>query len=693
SPGSGTWPARSLALLTLAAIVVILRSVLFPTALEKSRQQLRRAWKENDPAGVQLADQHVAQFSHDWSGLLLAAEIHARRSQHLRAMELFHQLPQDGGTWQLAAELGLARRCRILGRLNEEEAHLRAALQIAPMHEEVNHRLGHLLQVEGRSWESVTPFMNQIRRGVCRGDELLAVTTNERFFRSDDGVDFAARRAGTPDAVTSLGKARAMLFRNQNDEAERLLREVVAERPELGEAQGRLGRLVLESGGVPAAMSWRATLPEAARNHPEVWYVQGLMARRSGMTEGAAHCFHQTLLRSPNHLAATIQFAGCLDLLDKPEAARFFQKRAELLAQLESALNVLRGGVDEPQLVRTARLLQSLGRYWEAAGWLYILEQLDIAENPDRPRCQTLAALAVADPDQNQGFLRELQRLEVDRFAEPNWGALLTPHSLDTQTRPAHSSAEIAFRMDDEAHALGIDFQYFEGTTEANRLRHIFNVVGGGIGVVDIDHDGWPDLYLAQANDWRKPQTLDPPSDQLYRNLRGEAYQNITASANVFESGFSHGICAEDFDQDGFVDIYVCNLGANRLFRNLGDGTFTEVSASCGVAGNAWSIGGVMADVNGDGLPDLYVGNYADSAETAEKVCHRANGEEMACTPDVLTAASDQLYLNLGDGKFKDITDQSGIRETTGRALGMIGWDFIGNGRMSLFVANDTSAN
>jgi tetratricopeptide (TPR) repeat protein len=653
------------------------------------------AFAQQDSAAAELIRQHRARFPEDLSGIYLAAEAAAMAFQHPKAIELYKTLPRDNSQWEVLADHGLARRYRVLGIMLKEEKCLRNILSIDPFHSDANHRLGHLLQVQGRTWESVTPFMTQIRRGKCRGDELMGVATTERFFRADNDIDYATSQAKVAEAVSMLGNTRELLFENRNDEAETLLRKIVMESPYLGEAQGRLGRLITARGDTNDFMAWRAALPEAARQHPEVWFVHGLQARRSGLIEGAIFCFHQALQLSPNHLPSNVQIAGCLESAGDSTAAQVFKRRVEVLSELETVLNMLRTSVDQTLILKAADRLAELQRYWEAAGWLYVSSLLQFPEDPNHPAelVQKWIETAKGDPQQNAGFSQMLAGLELDRFTEPDWGRL-SPTGRSTEDSSHNDKHEIPqLLLSDDAGSLGIDFQYHEGTQYENRLQHIFNVVGGGVAAIDYDRDGWMDLHLAQGNDWKTPNQNPTRIDALYRNIRGQKFVELAGIANLLESGFSHGICAEDFDADGFTDVYVCNLGANRLFRNNGDGSFEDVSAASGVTGNEWSIGSVMADLSGDGLPDLYVGNYTRLRETAEKICLNADDAQMACTPDVLIAESDRLYLNLGDGSFCDITDQSAIRENSGRALGMIGWDFSGRGRISLFVANDTSAN
>jgi tetratricopeptide (TPR) repeat protein len=686
---------RVMRCLVITAVVSGLAVVLFPILFESPRSisiaAILSAMEDRSSALPQLLEQHLKAYPNDPFGLYLSAEAAAFRFDHDVAAAFYRKLPRDNGPWQLLSELGIAHRCRVLGKMLEEEMHLRNVLRLDPTHSDANHRLGHLLQVQGRTWESTEPFMMQIRRGKCRGDELMGVTATERFFRDDDELERAGLAAS--DAAAALGRARLLIFENNNEEGEALLRKVVAGAPHLGEAQGRLGRLIVERGQIDEFMKWRAALPEAARRHPEVWFVQGLQSRRMGQTEGAIHCFLQTVTLSPNHLPANLQIAGCLELVGRPEAARVFQRKAELLSELEAMLNVMRGTVDGEMMLKAANQLAQLGRYWEAAGWTYVMSQLELTDDSALASGRKWASLAKMDVQQNFGHRELLKSLDLDNFAEPNWGALMPANSRHlADDPPQRREADVDWKLADEAEQAGIGITYFEGTNEENRLQHIFNVVGGGVAAVDLDLDGWPDLHIAQANDWRNQQP-QPWMDGLFRNVRGQRFAEVGALANLREPGFSHGVVAGDFDQDCFPDVYVCNLGENRFFHNNGDGTYTDVTAAADVAGNEWSIGGVMEDVSGDGLPDLYVGNYSNLQETAAKECHSSSGDLMACTPDVLTAESDRLYLNLGDGTFKDITDASGIRESSGRALGIIAWDFTGNGRISLFVANDTSAN
>ena len=678
--------------LTMAGALICTQPELFPSARQQLLRQILIQLAERRPEASPLTQQYLEQFPGESLGVALAAAAAAAQSEHARAIELYSQLPADNGRWEFLAKLGLARRYEVLGRMSDAERQLRRAIELNPDHLEANNRLGNLRQISGRTWESAPYFFRQIRRGKCRGDELLGMATAERFFRSDDRIERIGLANDPPEPLVKLAIARRYLYANRQDEAEALLREIIEVRPELGEAQGRLGRLIVERGSSTEFLNWRGSLPDEARSHPEVWFVQGLQARRQGQMAGAIRCLLEALELSPNHLGANVQIAGCLNQVGRVEVASQFGRRAELLAELEGTLNLLRADADPALMDKAISALSEMGRYWEAAGWAYVLTQMEIPQEGLRDNMRRWLRLASREPAATAASLLPTRQLRRDDFPPPRWQV---PESIKPRSQPSASetASAIPWNFSEEAERVGIHFTYYEGTNEANRLSHIFNVMGGGLAAVDYDRDGWPDIYLAQANNWREATPFMEHADRLFRNLLGERFQDATDVAGVGDVSFSHGVTVGDFDQDGFPDIYVGNKGPNRLYHNNGDGTFQDVTDTAGVAGQEWTTSSVFADFTGDGLPDLYVANYTLLDETTHKECKRATGEPMACTPDVLPAEHDRCYVNLGDGTFRDVSQAAGVRVPDGKGLGVIAWDFEGSGRVGLFVANDTTPN
>lgn len=680
-----------------AAVIVILtcgaawcvRPELLPTAREAAYRSLLIALEERNQNACELASLYRQAYPGDFSGVWMAAEAAAKRGNHEESVDLYRQLPQDDNHWEFVRELGLSRRFFAMGRLTDAEQCSRRALSLDPYHLELNERLGHLMQICGRAWEGAPHFFVQMQRGKCRGDELLGTAATDRFFRYDERLENLGQVPDSPAGPIRLAAARRAIFENRDEDAETILREILTKFPQNGEAQGRLGRIIYDRGNSEEFLQWRGSVSDEARQHPEVLFVEGLQARRLGQYDGAAYCFLRALELSPNHTGANLQMAGCLGQLQRHEAASAFAERAELLSRLEQNYNLLRTDFTEEVAFRSIDILDALGRPWEAEGWCHVMTRFD--RPPERAR-RELAARArqlasIQVPNAPERLPSRLVRLS--EFAAPRW---TTPQrSQERSSTP--SDRDVSWSFSDDAERLGIQFEYFEGTNEANRLTHIFNVMGAGLGAIDFDCDGWPDLYLAQANDWRNKSVQPEYYDRLFRNHSGERFLDTTVEAGLHELGFSHGVTVGDYDQDGFPDIYIGNLGPNTLYRNNGDGTFSDVTAAAGVAGNEWSTSSAFADLNGDGLPDLFVLNYTLLKETAERECPISNGEPRACTPDLLTAEDDRCYLNNGDGSFRDVSREAGIFVPNGKGLGIVVWDYTGDGQLSVFVANDTTPN
>ncbi len=218
----------------------------------------------------------------------------------------------------------------------------------------------------------------------------------------------------------------------------------------------------------------------------------------------------------------------------------------------------------------------------------------------------------------------------------------------------------------------------------------MFEQTGGGVGVIDFDLDGWPDLYFTQGGNWPTGQakpTSDPNvHDHLYRNLGGEQFRQVAAQAGVLNLGFGQGLTVGDFDSDGFPDLFVANIGANQLLRNNGDGTFSDVSQLLGSLPDQWTTSCVMVDLNGDGLLDIYAVNYLTGDNVFELIC---GGK--ACSPKVFPGAPDEVYLNQGDGSFLQLANATPQQEAKG--LGVLAARFGDDPLPGLFIANDQVPN
>ena len=277
---------------------------------------------------------------------------------------------------------------------------------------------------------------------------------------------------------------------------------------------------------------------------------------------------------------------------------------------------------------------------------------------------------------------------------------LLVPHA-------AASGADEEPLFVDQAATTGLDFVHFNGMTGE---LYYPEMTGGGGALFDFDNDGDLDVYLVQGILLGRDKSIDdaifapqhplPLTDRLYRNElisesgAGElAFTDVTEAAGLEASAYGIGVTTGDFDNDGWVDLYVTNFGPNQLLRNRGDGTFEDVTATAGVGDTRWSVAASFLDLDADGHLDLFVANYVDFSEALHKVCSRAGGARDYCGPLAYEPEPDRLFRNRGDGTFEDVSIRSGINGVYGGALGAVAADLNDDGRPDIYVANDMTPN
>ena len=261
----------------------------------------------------------------------------------------------------------------------------------------------------------------------------------------------------------------------------------------------------------------------------------------------------------------------------------------------------------------------------------------------------------------------------------------------------------------DRAAAAGLDFVHFNGMSGEFYFPEI---VPAGVGLFDYDNDGDLDAYFVQGQMMGEGKTLGdalfepvgplPLRGRLYRNDLGvEAdgtrtirFTDVTDASGIDARGHGMGVAAGDFDNDGWVDLYLTYLGTNQLYRNNGDGTFSDVSAASGTDDPGWGVSASFVDVDGDGWLDLYVGNYVWYDFNAELVCTVLSDRRSHCGPERYEPQSDRLYRNRGDGTFANVTGTAFVvTEPFGPALGVSTADFDDDGWMDIYVANDGRPN
>ena len=217
---------------------------------------------------------------------------------------------------------------------------------------------------------------------------------------------------------------------------------------------------------------------------------------------------------------------------------------------------------------------------------------------------------------------------------------------------------------------------------------------GAGCAFIDYDNDGWMDIYLINSGrcDFYDPKP--PLRNALYRNNRDGTFTEVTEKAGVPGNGYGQGVAVGDYDGNGWPDLYVTQYGRSILYHNDGDGTFTDVTKKAGVAAPGWASSAVWFDYDNDGRLDLFVCRFVDFDKSKNKFCgNHETGERYYCIPRVYEPMPSWLFHNNGDGTFTDVSNEAGIGKVLGKAWGVVATDINNDGRMDLFVANDTLAN
>jgi hypothetical protein len=265
----------------------------------------------------------------------------------------------------------------------------------------------------------------------------------------------------------------------------------------------------------------------------------------------------------------------------------------------------------------------------------------------------------------------------------------------------SNAAEESLVRFVDVAVRAGLQAKNYSGGEI--KKKYIVEMNGSGLGFIDYDRDGYPDLFIVNGKPADGEHSASGATNHLYRNNRDGTFTDVTQAAGLRSSGWGQGVCAGDYDNDGYDDLFVTYYGRNKLFHNNGNGTFTDVAEQAAVAGEEgrWNSGCAWIDYDRDGKLDLMVVNYVDlgpgfsnaPAPGSGQFCDY-KGVPIACGPRGLKPGVNYLYHNEGNGRFADVSESSGIRRTQGHyALGVLTLDYDNDAWPDIYVACDSAAS
>jgi hypothetical protein len=258
-------------------------------------------------------------------------------------------------------------------------------------------------------------------------------------------------------------------------------------------------------------------------------------------------------------------------------------------------------------------------------------------------------------------------------------------------------------RSPDVAAPAPIHFTYqpinFKLDSNESPERHAPETMAGGVAVFDYNNDGKLDIFFTNGANLKTLKKDSPKySNRLFENDGKGHFTDVTEKAGLAGTGFDVGVAVGDYDNDGNEDLFVAGIYRNTLYHNNGDGTFTDVTAKAGLNhpdaeyGPLWSVAAAWVDVNNDGLLDLIVINYLKWDFDHEPVCE-GYGHRDYCHPKMYKPTPNQLFINNGDGTFRDASKEAGFRTHPGKGMGVAAADTELTGKMDLIIPNDKLMN
>jgi len=643
----------------------------------------------NHRESLKLAECVLAWEPDNVSALTVAGDTCFLLDDFDRALGYFRRVPVGDSPKAVHAQLRCGRiEMHHVGNAVAAESHFRTALRFVPDDRNALFQLASLLGIQARRNEAVPLILRLFRQGAFNRDLLaLLEMQNTALYNV---AELNRYRNASPDSPAILvGLAWHARLAKDDAKALGLLKRAKRGNPRFAEARVALATVLWDLGQYDTLRRLLAESQSLEIDETRLWVVRGKLAERDGQVRAAFRCFGEAFHRDQTQQVAAYKLLRFVTESKNHKSVDAFERRTEEIQSLREQTDYV-ASKEHTDLTPVRRLVEQLvnvGRLWEAWGWC----QVALGAFPETRwaavRSQSLHAQLQKAPLTLVCRPDTTLNLDLSELPLPKWEV------GPTQRQQPLALAKSAVTFRDDAETAGLVFPYFNSPGSPGEGQRMYEWGGGGCAILDFDSDGWPDLYFTQGCRWPVKVDESEHIDRLFRNLGNGRFADVTSSAGLLENRFSAGVTVGDFDNDGFDDIYVANIGGNRLLHNNGDGTFDDCTDKAGVSDPRWSTSCVMADLNGDALPDIYSVNYLKGPSIFETVCKHDDGRPRTCLPFHFPAAQDQLYLNLGDGRFANVTESSGVDVPNGKGLGLVAADWEGNGKLSLFVANDTVSN
>lgn len=644
-------------------------------------------------AAAEAAAQKLLLSPDNDEATLIAAQAESGRGNDDLAIQYASEIKDSSRLINEAINIQIESMYR-LRRFNEAADLLEKSIVKSPTNWLWRHRAWQLLNRIGKREQASIQAEMLCRSGQATEAELNSLT------RRTDAFPSVLIEGDSPEKwfEPGLGLARWQFTQGEFREAIRLLKEQRKKSPLSSAGEALLGRLLAETQAINEFPDWHSKVNSSAMEPlGDYWASLGIHFFDKQEYETSARCLLEAIRRNPTDRRTMQRLAKVFDALGEADQAEQYRRRGVAMAQTEATCDSLQAVTPADNQSRLAirkqfmRQTLELERPFESLGWASLIFPLSATQQQQAIIQQRNALLESADA---RSMSREAAMIgmSIDTYQFGNaFEKFINNEPSPTTTNELVEIEPLASpAFSDVAQKAGLNFQWFQDKEINLASIPIHESIGGGISVIDYDHDGWPDLYLAQGSG-------EPPTDKctrshmLTRNLEGQ-FQEITTHAGAENYHYGSGISAGDVNQDGWLDLLVGSLGTNRLLINNGDGTFRDATNQLGLCSDQFTTSLGIADLDGDSLPDLYEAVYIemDGAFALPEI--GKDGREVQPSPLEFYAESDRWFRNTGDGSF---SVQPIPREVArpGTSLGLMITNFDDQAGNEIFIGNDVRPN
>ncbi|MEO1526124.1 MAG: FG-GAP-like repeat-containing protein [Planctomycetota bacterium] len=534
---------------------------------------------------------------------------------------------------------------------------------------------------------------------------LLSITeTSSRRLSEKSAERLLERNPG--DLRVRLVDAYLKLYRSQAAAAADILEQVLRQQPDFAPAHAMYGQALVLTNQWARIPDWYRSAPTGSSSFADHWLTLGDYASRSEQLPEAVRAYWEATQKEPTKSLAWDRLRLAIDRLrqsESPMAAEITEDHVRVISKHNARVHALRDSFNDfsgsetqervkeesqAKAARVARELVALGRVWEAEAWSAIASTLKKDPDASLPelRRQILARLQ----EDSSWIARRTPAMKIDystlplpkieTLSEAGNGGMLVPNL------PTHDHVRITERGKD----WGVGTIGDGNDPSDPWVAPLIRSTGAGGGSIDYDLDGMADMVVVNAGGTMLAN--DSLANDLLRNL-GSRFVEVSDAAGVNGTRYGQGLAVGDFNEDGFPDLFIANLGSNQLLRNNGDGTFSDCSELLDDQGpEQWSTSAAFVDADGDSIADLILTQYCAAVDHLDKPCPDSEGESGPCHPMTFAGDTDQFFRGGGDGSLKDVTAQWVGEPVAGRGLGLV-VGALDNRQFGAFVANDMTRN